>query len=98
MNEDKEIKIPSFMVDVSLGENVNILNDAQAGKLFKMLFEYAEGKEIDESQISPIILVVFYSFKRVIDKGREKYINIVKRNRENCKNAGRPKNIQDDSN
>jgi len=42
VNEDKDIKMPNFLVDTSLKDCVNILSDTRAGKLFKLLFEYAE--------------------------------------------------------
>ena len=48
MDEEKEIIMPNFMVDTALKDCVNILSDTRAGKLFKLLFEYAENQDIDQ--------------------------------------------------
>lgn len=91
MNEDKDIVMPNFMVDTSLKDCVNILSDTRAGKLFKLLFEYAENQDIDQSQLDSAVRLAFNAFKPGIDKGRKKYISVIKRNRENGKKGGRPK-------
>ena len=91
MNEDKDIVMPNFMVDTSLKDCVNILSDTRAGKLFKLLFEYAENQDIDQSQLDSAVRLAFNAFKPGVDKGRKKYISVIKRNRENGKKGGRPK-------
>lgn len=91
MNEDKDIVMPNFMVDTSLKDCVNILSDTRAGKLFKLLFEYAENQDIDQSQLDSAVRLPFNAFKPGVDKGRKKYISVIKRNRENGKKGGRPK-------
>lgn len=91
MSEDKEIKMPNFLVDIALEDCVNALSDTQAGRLFKLLFKYAEGFEIDENQLNSGTRIALSAFKPSIDKGRKKYLNVVKRNRENGKKGGRPK-------
>ena len=91
MNEDKDILMPNFMVDTSLKDCVNILSDTRAGKLFKLLFEYAENQDIDQSQLDSAVRLAFNAFKPGVDKGRKKYISVIKRNRENGKKGGRPK-------
>lgn len=98
MNEDKDIKMPNFLVDTSLKDCVNILSDTRAGKLFKLLFEYAENQEIDESQLDSATRLAFSAFKPGIDKGRKKYFSVVNRNRENGKKGGRPKKTQNNPN
>ena len=89
-----EIKMPNFMVDTALKDCVNILSDTKAGKLFKLLFEYAENQDIDQSQLDSAVRLAFNAFKPGIDKGRKKYISVIKRNRENGKKGGRPKKTQ----
>ena len=94
MNDDKDIKMPNFMVDTALKDCINILSDTRAGKLFKLLFEYAENQEIDETQLDSAVRLAFNAFKPGVDKGRKKYISIISRNRENGKKGGAPKGNQ----
>ncbi len=94
MNEEKDIAMPNFMVDTALKDCVNILSDTKAGKLFKLLFEYAENQDIDQSQLDSAVRLAFNAFKPGIDKGRKKYISVIKRNRENGKKGGAPKGNQ----
>ena len=94
MSEEKEIVMPNFMVDLALKDFVNVLGDAQAGKLFKLLFMYAEGQEINESKLNSTTRLAFNAFKPGIDKGIKKYLSTIKRNRENGKKGGAPKGNQ----
>lgn len=94
MDEDKDIVMPNFMVDTALKDCVNILSDTRAGKLFKLLFEYAENQDIDQTQLDSAVRLAFNAFKPGIDKGRKKYLSVIKRNRENGKKGGRPKKNQ----
>lgn len=94
MDEEKDIIMPNFMVDTALKDCVNILSDTRAGKLFKLLFEYAENQDIDQNQLDSAVRLAFNAFKPGIDKGRKKYISVIKRNRENGKKGGRPKKTQ----
>lgn len=68
MNEDKDIVMPNFMVDTSLKDCVNILSDTRAGKLFKLLFEYAENQDIDQSQLDSAVRLAFNAFKPGLTK------------------------------
>lgn len=90
MSEEKEIIMPNFMVDLALKDFVNVLSDAQAGKLFKLLFMYAEGQQINESQLNSTTRLAFNAFKPGIDKGIKKYRSVINRNRTNGKKGGRP--------
>ena len=94
MDEEKEIIMPNFMVDTALKDCVNILSDTRAGKLFKLLFEYAENQDIDQNQLDSAVRLAFNAFKPGIDKGRKKYLSVMKRNRENGKKGGAPKGNQ----
>ena len=97
MNEEaKEIKMPNFIVSLKNKKAVNRLTDEQAGRLFKLLFEYSDNKniKIDDNQYENIVLMMFDTMTPVIDEGRSKYIRKVERNRKNGKNGGRPKETQ----
>lgn len=94
VNEENEIVMPNFMVDTALKDCVNILSDTRAGKLFKLLFEYAENQDIDQSQLDSAVKLAFNAFKPGIDKGRKKYLSVINRNRENGKKGGAPKGNQ----
>ncbi len=98
MNDNNDVKMPSFMVDTALKDCINILSDTRAGKLFKLLFEYAENQEIDETQLDSATRLAFSAFKPAIDKGRKKYLSVVNRNRQNGKKGGRPKKTQNNPN
>ena len=94
MDEEKEIIMPNFMVDTALKDCVNILSDTRAGKLFKLLFEYAENQDIDQNQLDSAVRLAFNAFKPRINKSRKKNLSVIKRNRENGKRGGRPKKTQ----
>lgn len=94
MDEEKDIVMPNFMVDTALKDCVNILSDTRAGKLFKLLFEYAENQDVDQTQLDSAVRLAFNAFKPGIDKGRKKYLSVIKRNRENGKKGGAPKGNQ----
>lgn len=80
----------SFIIHIDSLEILESLNNEQAGKLFKAIKQYQEDQTIiEEDQLIKVALSPFVSqFKR----DKEKYDNICKRNRENGKNGGRPKN------
>lgn len=86
MNEDKDIKMPNFMVDLAFKDYIKVLNDTQAGRLFKVLLDYADGERIDESKLSPNAKITFEALKSTVDKGKEKYVNKVLHNRAIAKN------------
>lgn len=86
MNEDKDIKMPNFMVDLAFKDYIKALSDTQAGKLFKILIDYADGENIDESKLSPSARITFDALKSTVNKGKEKYVKKVLHNREIAKN------------
>lgn len=93
----EEIKIPNFVVPLKNKNSVNRLTDKQAGELFKMLFSYAEGEKIDESNHGNLVLAIFDSIAPAIDENREKYIVKVKRNREIAKNRKKRETTENQS-
>lgn len=65
------------------------LNDAQAGRLFKAIFEYE--RTLVVPKLNQIENLVFKSFKITLDRNRQKYEKVVERNKANGKKGGRPK-------
>lgn len=87
-----EIKMPNFLVDLSMYECIEDLDNETAGQVFKLLFKYASDEKVDEKSLSPFLRYAFKSFKPCIDENREKYIAKVLRNRKNGKNRSRTSN------
>lgn len=57
------------------------LSDEQAGRLIKAVFKYdADGEEPD---LDPLLKVVFIPFRQALDRNREKYDHVCKRNADN---------------
>ena len=67
----------------------NQLNDTQAGKLIKAIFEYEKTGKIPK--LSPLSNMAFVTIKASLDRNREKYQKVVERNKQNGKLGGRPK-------
>ncbi len=86
MNENNDVKMPSFMVDLAFKDYIKALSDTQAGKLFKILLDYADGENIDNSKLSASAKITFDALKSTVDKGKEKYVKKVLHNREIAKN------------
>lgn len=78
--------MPSFMVDLAFKDYIKALSDTQAGKLFKILLDYADGENIDNSKLSASAKITFDALKSTVDKGKEKYVKKVLHNREIAKN------------
>ena len=62
--------------------------DDCAGKALKASFVYARTGEVPE--LDPVSLILFSAIRPSIDDSAETFENIIKRNRENGKNGGRP--------
>ena len=86
MNEEKEIKMPNFLVDLSVVENLELLSDKQFREVFNLMVQYANEGKVNLSKTEPLVKAVFLPFKNTIEEGREKYIKKVLRNREIAKN------------
>lgn len=86
MNDNNDVKMPSFMVDLAFKDYIKALSDTQAGKLFKILLDYADGENIDNSKLSASAKITFDALKSTVDKGKEKYVKKVLHNREIAKN------------
>lgn len=84
--EEKEIKMPNFLVDLSVVENLDLLSDKQFREVFNLMVQYAKEGNVNLSKAEPLVKAVFLPFKNTIEEGREKYIKKVLRNREIAKN------------
>lgn len=68
----KEDKKKSFIMYTDNREQIEMLSDEEAGRIFKALLAYVdEGKVIDKG--SRLVKVVFQGFKAQIDRDKEKY-------------------------
>lgn len=72
-------------------EKFKSLTDEQFGKLIRCMLTYDASGEIPSID-DVLVEVTFNVAKMDLDKNREKYESIVKRNQENGKKGGRPKN------
>lgn len=86
MNEKDEIKMPNFLVDLSVVENLDLLSDKQFREVFNLMVQYAQDGTVDLSKVEPLVKAIFLPFKNTIEEGRAKYIKKVLRNREIAKN------------
>jgi hypothetical protein len=64
------------------------LSDEQAGKLFKAIKAFHEGKNYP---LEFALHLAFLSFKNQFERDAEKYVQICERNKNNGVNGGRPK-------
>lgn len=79
----------SFILYTEQKEVIDKLTDEQAGKLIKAIYEYVSTDRMPELEMT--IDLVFTLFKIALDKNKEKYQNVIERNRENGLKGGRPK-------
>lgn len=74
---------------------IDLLSDAEAGRLLKALVHYANGEEVDLPGQEKL---VFAMLKAQIDRDAGSYANRVEKNRENGRKGGRPKTQQNPNN
>lgn len=79
----------SFILYTEQKAIIDKLTDEQAGKLIKAIYEYVATDKMPELETT--IDLVITPFKIALDKNKEKYQNVVVRNRENGLKGGRPK-------
>lgn len=71
----------SFILYLEQKEIFNMLEDDEAGKLIKAIFEYEETGQTPNLDKS--IKIAFIPIKSVLDRNKEKYEKVVERNRQN---------------
>ena len=81
----------NFILYKDYKPNIDILNDAQAGKLFKAIFAYVEDRT--EPNFKDGMLKMAFNFIQTqLERDLEKYKIRIKANQDNGKKGGRPKN------
>jgi len=80
----------NFILYKDYKPHIDMLSDEQAGKLFKAIFEYVDGRT--KITLDPITNMAFSFIKNNLERDLVKYKNIVERNRNNGLKGGRPKN------
>ena len=80
----------SFIVRIENGEQVRMLTDEQAGKLFKSLFSYMDSGETIQTA-DRLLLFAFSVFKGQLDRDAEKYKETCRKRSESGKKGGAPK-------
>ncbi|MBQ7981061.1 MAG: hypothetical protein IJ305_05560, partial [Oscillospiraceae bacterium] len=80
----------SFLMYTSYLDNVEILSDEEAGQLLKAIYAFVNGNDIPE--LDRVVQLTFNPIKSHLERDKEKYDNICKRNSENGKKGGRPQN------
>ena len=79
----------SFIVRLENSEQLNMLTDEQAGKLFKGLLAYAQTGEPLESD-DRLLLLAFSVWKGQLDRDAEKYEETCRKRSESGKKGGAP--------
>jgi hypothetical protein len=79
----------SFISYCDWGETFDELDDAQAGKLVKHLFNYVRDRKPESDQITKLL---FIPIKQTLKRDLTKYKTYVEKQRENGSKGGRPKN------
>jgi len=78
----------SFPVYLDYSKAVTKLSDAEAGKLFKALLEYADSGQ--DPQLEGSLYAVFAIMQNQLDRDTEKYVQKCERLRQNGSKGGRP--------
>lgn len=71
-----------FLLYPDQGEIVNSLTDKQAGKLFKGIYDFVNGKE---PKLDPVLLLVFIPIRQSIERSKRNYKKVCEINRVNAK-------------
>jgi hypothetical protein len=79
----------SFILYCDIIHTVNLLNDSDAGKLFKHILEYVNDKNPITDDMT--IKIAFEPIKQQLKRDLIRYENLCERNAKNGKNGGRPK-------
>lgn len=82
-------KKSAFKIYGSYAEQVNALTDSEAGRLFKALVNYRNGKE--PKNLSGMEQIAFLFIRQQMDYDCEKYERRCEQNRKNGMKGGRPK-------
>jgi phage host-nuclease inhibitor protein Gam len=82
-------KRPSFILYKSFYEPIKFLKNDELGLLFRAIFDYQEG--INVENLPPQVGMAFAFFKNQFDLDEQKYQVVLERNKSNGSKGGRPK-------
>lgn len=74
-------------------DHVELMSDEDAGKLFKAILRYENGRETGE--LSGVATIAFSFIKNQLDRDADKYEEICRKNRQNGMKGGRPRKKQE---
>lgn len=80
--------VKSFILYQEYKENLSCLSQEQKGQLLDAIFAYNEGVEIE---LDAVVKMAFSFIKSDLDRNKEKYEKMLKRNQSNGSKGGRPK-------
>ncbi|MBQ7004139.1 MAG: hypothetical protein IJN57_09285 [Oscillospiraceae bacterium] len=83
----------SFILYTDLAEQLDMLSDAQAGQLFKLIFALASTGEKPQNIDDPLVRMCFAFVSAQIERDCAKYEEICKKRSEYGKKGGRPKSV-----
>lgn len=87
-NHQKQDLKKAFLIYKDTLDVLDLLTDEQAGKLFKAIRDFNNGKQ---PELELALQVAFLPFKNQFDRDSNKYERITERNRINGAKGGRPK-------
>lgn len=82
----------SFILYIEHKEIFKMLTDEEAGKLIKVIFEYEDTGQVDGLDKS--LMLAFFPIKNTLDRNREKYNNVVERNKRNIEKRWEKENTK----
>jgi uncharacterized phage protein (TIGR02220 family) len=80
----------NFLLYKDFKPNVDILSDEQAGKLFKAIFAYVNGRIEPDFKGDGMLIMAFTTLKTQFERDLKKYKKQVEVNRKNGRKGGRP--------
>ena len=77
----------TFILNNEYKEQVDMLNDVQAGQLFRAILQYANGQSIDEFA-DPTVGMMFSFVRQQMDKDYKKYAEVCQKRAEAGRKGG----------
>ena len=85
-----------FLLYADWEEQVGLLTDEDAGKLFKALFAYERTRESGE--LPPVAAMAFAFMRKELDRNRKAYEEKCQKLRQNGAQGGRPRRGEEEEN
>ena len=80
----------TFILNTGYKEQVDMMSNEQAGRLFRAILQYTNNHAIDPIE-DPVVNMVFSFVRQQIDKDAQKYEETCKKRSESGKKGGRPR-------